>query len=173
MFPDQVAGLVLLDSTAPKPGPALPANSESDGSLNRVSVLISTVAHFGVGRLIAQGDYGTLPPNAQGEARANASTAHDLASFLEEFLQANTAMHQASSLTSLDGKPLIVVTADQGNNDDQWQAKQDHLATLSTNSLHRHADATHQSLLEEMDSVAASQAIHDVVEAVRTARPLK
>jgi pimeloyl-ACP methyl ester carboxylesterase len=173
MFPDQVAGLVLLDSTAPRPEPGLPANSGSDGVLSRVSVLVSTVAHFGVGRLIAQGDYGTLPLNAQGEARANASTAHDLASFLEEFLQANTAMQQASSLTSLDGKPLIVVTADQGNNDDQWQAKQDHLATLSTNSLHRHADATHQSLLEEIDSVTASQAIHDVVEAVRTGRPLK
>ena len=28
-FPDQVAGLVLLDSTAPKPGPALPTNTES------------------------------------------------------------------------------------------------------------------------------------------------
>ena len=28
-YPDQVAGLVLLDSTAPKPGPALPATTES------------------------------------------------------------------------------------------------------------------------------------------------
>src|SRR5215210_1083633 len=28
-FPDQVAGLVLLDSTAPKPGPALPTRTES------------------------------------------------------------------------------------------------------------------------------------------------
>ena len=28
-YPDQVAGLVLLDSTAPKPGPALPARTES------------------------------------------------------------------------------------------------------------------------------------------------
>jgi pimeloyl-ACP methyl ester carboxylesterase len=28
-YPDQVAGLVLLDSTAPKPGPALPTRTES------------------------------------------------------------------------------------------------------------------------------------------------
>jgi pimeloyl-ACP methyl ester carboxylesterase len=174
MFPDQVAGLVLLDSTAPKPGPALPTNSGSDGVLRRVSLLLSTIAHFGVGRLIAQGDYGTLPPGVQGEARANASTAPHLASFLEEFVQANTAMQQALSLTSLNGKPLIVVTADQGINDDHWQAKQDHLATLSTNSLHRHVEATHASLLgNQADSAAASQAISDVVEAVRTARPLK
>jgi hypothetical protein len=44
-------------------------------------------------------------------------------SFIDEFAQANTAMQQASSLTSLNGKPLIVLTADKGINDDQWQAK--------------------------------------------------
>ena len=82
-------------------------------------------------------------------------------------------MQQAASLTSLDGKPLIVLTADEGITDDQWQAKQDHMATLSTNSLHRHANATHESLLDdEADSAAASQAIHDVVAAVRTSQPL-
>ncbi len=136
-------------------------------------MLVSLVAHFGVGHLIAQSSYGSLPPRSQGEARANASTARHLASFLEEFLQANTAMQQASTLTSLNGKPLIVLTADEGNNDPQWQAKQDHLATLSTNSLHRHADATHESLLDDQaDSAAASHAIRDVVAAVRTGQPL-
>ena len=161
-FPDQVAGMVLLDSTAPKSGPAPPTTSGPDSVLRRATVLFSTVAHFGVGRLIAQSSYGTLPPHSRDEARANASTAPHLASFIEEFVQANTAMQQASSLTSLNGKPLIVLTADEGINDDQWQAKQDHLATLSTNSLHRHADATHESLLDnQADSAAASQAIHD------------
>jgi hypothetical protein len=80
---------------------------------------------------------------------------------------------QASSLTTLNGKPLIVLTADEGISDPEWQTKQDHMATLSTNSFHRHADATHQSLLDdEADSAAASQAIRDVVDAVRTSRPL-
>ena len=81
-------------------------------------------------------------------------------------------MQHAASLTDLDGKPLIVLTADR-NADDEWQSKQDHLATLSTNSLHRHVNATHASLLDdEADSAAASQAIHDVVAAVRTSHPL-
>src|SRR4029453_16614679 len=54
-----------------------------------------------------------------------------------------------------------------------WQAKQDHMATLSTNSLHRHASATHQSLLDdEADAAVASKAIHDVVVRVRTSHPL-
>jgi pimeloyl-ACP methyl ester carboxylesterase len=171
-YPDQVAGLVLLDSTAPKLGPALPTNSGSYNGLSRVSKLFSSIAHFGVGRLIAQGDYGSLLPSSQGEARANASTAHNLAAYIDEFGQANTAMQQASSLTSLNGKPLIVLTADKGS-DGQWQAKQDHMASLSTNSLHRHADATHDSLISaEADSAAASQAISDVVASVRTSRPL-
>jgi DNA-binding transcriptional MerR regulator len=93
---------------------------------------------------------------------------------IKEYLaDADTSMQEASSLTTLGSKPLIVVTADEGITDSQWQSKQDHMATLSTNSLHRHANATHQSLLgEEADSAAASQAIRDVVEAVRTSRPL-
>jgi len=172
-YPDQVAGMVLLDSTAPKPGPALPTNIGSYNSLGRVSTLFPAVAHLGAGRLIAQASYASLPPRSRDEARANASTARNLGSFIEEFVQANRSMQQAASLTSLNGKPLIVLTADTGNAAG-WQQKQDHMATLSTNSLHRVAKATtHESLLDdETDSAAASQAIRDVIAAVRTARPL-
>ena len=131
------------------------------------------VAHLGAGRLIAQASYDSLPPRVQDEARANASLARNLDSYIEEFVEANRAMQQAAALTNLNGKPLIVLTADTGN-DAGWEQKQDHMATLSTNSLHRVADATtHDSMVsDKTDSAAASQAIHDVVEAVRTARPL-
>ena len=48
------------------------------------------------------------------------------------------------------------------------------MATLSTNSSHRVAKATtHESLLyDEADSAAASQAIRDVIAAIRTAQQL-
>ena len=172
-YPDQVAGLVLLDSTAPRPGPALPTRTESYSVLGRVSAVLSAVGHLGAGRLIAQASYGSLPPHFRGEARANASTARYLRSWIEEFVAANTSMQQAASLTNLDGKPLIVVTADTGNAAG-WEQAQDRMATLSTNSSHRVAKATtHESLLyDEADSAAASQAIRDVIVAVRTARPL-
>jgi pimeloyl-ACP methyl ester carboxylesterase len=172
-YPDEVAGLVLLDSTAPKPGPALPTRTESYSVLGRVSAVFSAVAHLGAGRLIAQASYSSLPPHFRGEARANASTARYLGSFIEEFVAANTSAQQAASLTNLDGKPLVVVTADTGNAAG-WQAKQEHMATLSTNSSHRVAKATtHESLLyDEADSAQASQAIHDVIASVRTSRPL-
>jgi hypothetical protein len=82
-------------------------------------------------------------------------------------------VHQASSLTDLGGRPLIVLTADTGHYA-KWQSAQDHLATLSTNSVHRVARATtHESLIDdEADPAAASAAIHDVVASVRTSQPL-
>jgi hypothetical protein len=46
-YADQVAGLVLLDSTAPKPGPALPATTESYSVLSRLTALLPAVAHLG------------------------------------------------------------------------------------------------------------------------------
>ena len=172
-FPDQVAGMVLLDSTAPKTGPAPPPAAESSSLIGRVSVLLPAVAHLGAGRLLNPISYGGLPPRSRDEARANSSTARHLASSIEEFREGSRSMHQASFLTNLDGKPLIVLTADTGN-DAKWQSAQDQMAKLSTNSLHRVAkDTTHQSLTEdEADSAAASQAIRDVVASVRTSQPL-
>jgi hypothetical protein len=47
------------------------------------------------------------------------------------------------------------------------------MATLSTNSLHRHANATHTSLLaDEADAAVASQAVRDVITSIRSGRPL-
>jgi pimeloyl-ACP methyl ester carboxylesterase len=173
-FPNQVAGMVLLDSTAPKPGPTAPTDAQSSQAVGRLAELVSAVAHLGVGRAIAQFSGGTLPPRTQEEADANASTAPSVASSIKEYLaDANSSMQQASALTTLGNKPLIVVTADEAQSDPEWQSKQDRMATLSANNLHRHAHATHQSLLADQDdSTAASQAIRDVVTAVRTGRPL-
>src|SRR4030095_12828812 len=81
-FPDQVAGMVLLDSTAPKPGPP-PTETQSSEAVGRLSALVSAGAPPGVARLASQASSGTLPPRAEDEARANASTARHLASFLK------------------------------------------------------------------------------------------
>ena len=96
-----------------------------------------------------------------------------LASWIEESGAANTSMQQAAALTDLDGKPLVVVTADTGNAAG-WEQAQDKMATLSTNSSHRVAkDTTHKTLLHDVtDSTQAIQAIHDVIESVRTSLPL-
>ena len=172
-FPDQVAGMVLLDSTAPKPGPAQPTNTDPYNVIGRVAALSAASAHLGVGRLLDPVSYSNSSATLPGRGPRQLLDRRHLASSIEEYGVANTSMQQASALTSLNGKPLIVLTADEGITDDQWQSKQDHMATLSTNSLHRHANATHESLIsDEADAAVASQAIHDVVIAVRTSQPL-
>ena len=82
-------------------------------------------------------------------------------------------MTEAASLRDLADKPLVVLTAGSGH-DAAWSTAQNHLATLSTNSLHRVIDgATHEALVAEQDSAAATtQAILDVVSSVRSGRPL-
>jgi pimeloyl-ACP methyl ester carboxylesterase len=143
-FPDQVAGMVLLDSTAPQTNPAEP---DSGSVVSRIAVLMPALGRLTAGR--------------------------DLGSSWQEFLEGSASVQQASLLTNLNGKPLIVVTADTGN-DSTWLPAQQRMTTLSTNSLHRVAHATtHQSLVDdEADSAAAAEAIRDVVGSVRTSRAL-
>jgi pimeloyl-ACP methyl ester carboxylesterase len=171
-YPDQVAGMVLLDSTAPAPGPVPPTKAGSYDLVGRISALLPAVAHLGAAHLIGD-SYDSLPARSRDEARATVSTAHSVKSFINEFFEGSTATHQAASLVDFGSKPLIVVTAGRGH-DASWLAAQDKLATLSTNSRHQIvADATHVSLvLDQTDAAAASQAIRDVVAAVRTSGPL-
>jgi pimeloyl-ACP methyl ester carboxylesterase len=171
-FPNEVAGMVLLDSTAPKPGPARHDPAAYD-VVDRVAGLAAAASHLGLARLVAQGSYSDLPPAAREDARATGSTARYLGSSIEEYLKADAAMQQASALTGFGAKPLMVVTADEAISDRSWQAEQDRLAGLSTDSVHRHVAATHESLVyDETDAAAASRAIRDVVAAVRDGRPL-
>ena len=171
-YPDQVAGLVLLDSTAPVPGPVPQTKAGSYDFVGRISALLPAVAQLGAAHLIGD-SYDSLPPRSRNEARATVSTAHSVASYLDEFFEGSRSTRQAASLVDFAGKPLIVVTAGR-EHDAAWMAAQDKLATLSTNSRHDVvANATHASLvLNETDAAAASQAIRDVVASVRTSRPL-
>ena len=145
-FPDEVAGVVLLDSTAPSSDPPTIATDRAD-VVGRIATVIPSIGRLGLGR--------------------------ELASSVREFLQGAASTRQAAALTDLHDKPLVVVTADTGH-DAGWMSAQRHLATLSTNSLQRIArDTTHQSLVDDAtDSAAASQAVRDVVRAVRTSQPL-
>jgi pimeloyl-ACP methyl ester carboxylesterase len=171
-YPDQVAGMVLLDSTAPVVGPA-PATNRSDDFGGRISMLAAATANLGAAHLLGD-SYDSLPPRSRDEARASVSTARSVQSYINEFREGAAAIHQAASLVDFASKPLIVITAGRGH-DGSWLAAQDKLAALSTNSQHRVvADATHACLvLDKTDAAAASQGIRDVVAAVRSSRPLE
>jgi len=172
-YPHEVAGMVLIDST----GSALPASTSPqswgpDDILARASVLASTSARLGVGRLFGVG-YGSLPPQSAAEVRATNATSTSLHASIDEFIQAGASEHEAATLTDFGDKPLVVLTAGSGS-DASWMAAQDRSATLSTNSVHRTVDgASHADLvLVRADAAVTTRAIVDVVSSVRTNQPL-
>ncbi len=174
-YPDEVAGMVLVDSTAPKPptGETTAPDGTSATLIAKATALLSIPGRVGAGRLYGLVAFDSLPPRSRDEARAGLATAASLRSSMDEFVQANTAMVQAGALTSFADKPLVVLTAGVGSSA-AHSAAQDQLAKLSTNSAHRTIHgAAHQDLVAEQGPAAAtSQAILDVVAAVRTAKPL-
>jgi pimeloyl-ACP methyl ester carboxylesterase len=173
-YPGEVAGMVLIDST----GSALPASASAqtwgpDDILARASVLASTSARLGVGRLIGLAGYGSLPQQSGDEVRAKIATSTSLRSAIDEFIQANASEHEAASLVGFGHKPLFVLTAGSGSNA-AWIATQKRTATLSTNSVQHVVDgATHPYLiLKQEDAAVTAQAIVDVVSSVRNNQPL-
>ena len=175
-YPDDVAGMVLVDSTAPAAAPqtdAPPAEAGSYDVMARVSTLLSTSARLGLSRLAAQSSFDSLPSPSREDVRARLATADNLRTTIDEYVQASASMQEAAALTDLGHKPLVVLTAGS-ESAPTWATSQHHLATLSTNSVHRVIEsATHQTLIaDERDAARTSEAVLDVVSSVRSAQPL-
>lgn len=158
-YPGEVAGMVLVDSTAPASAPKPRATPPGDGGsydlMGRASALLSSSARLGVGRLVG------------------VATASDLRSTIDEYLLANAHAEAAASLRDFGNRPLVVLTAGSGSAP-SWMANQKALATLSTDSLHRVIKgADHAALVaDDKGAAATTQAILDVVSSIRTARPV-
>jgi pimeloyl-ACP methyl ester carboxylesterase len=149
-YPAQVGGVVLLDSMHPNQDNAF-------AGADRVLAVVPTLARMGVARLVSDPKEGK--PTTQA------------AQFARDVDEMPAELNRAAKLTSLGDRPLAVVTAGQGSAA-SWAAEQNDLATLSRNSVHPTvAGATHQSLIDDKsDAAQSSQAIGDVVRAVRKAR---
>lgn len=173
LYPQQIAGVVLLDSMHPEQYTKIASWPAFYEMFRRVSAVLPSLSRLGVARAYNQAAFGDLPAPARDEERAFLSTPRHNRSVRDEFSELRTAMSQAQSLTSLADRPLVVVTA-MKDAAGGWMAAQDELAALSTNSVHRTvADATHAMLTEnEAFAAQSSHAILDVVNAVRTGTPL-
>jgi pimeloyl-ACP methyl ester carboxylesterase len=173
-YPQQVAGMVLLDSSTPRQFTALPDYPAAYSSGRLLSGLLPPLARVSLWRLVDAGAFGSLPPQARGQELVLAATTREMSSQRAEWSELSAVFTQAQALTDLNGKPLIVVTAGLGQQAG-WPAAQHQLARLSTNSLQRTvAGADHTALLyNEAMSANSSQAIRDVVTAIRTGTPLK
>lgn len=158
-YPDEVAGMVLVDSTAPASaghGTATPPrDGDSSGLTDRVSTLISISARLGLTRLLDQ------------------PTASHVRSTIEEYAQGGSSSREAAALRDFTDKPLVVLTAGIGHDADE-SAAQDALATLSMDVAHRVIDGVdHPGMIVDQDGAAATRrAILDVVFSIRTAVPL-
>jgi pimeloyl-ACP methyl ester carboxylesterase len=153
-FPAQVAGIALIDSMSPDQFTSVSGYATFYHVLHRVSGLLPSAARLGVGRILGYG-------------------VGDAAGFRADVSAIPDALKQARALESIGGRPLIVVTAAEGQQGG-WASAQDDLATLSTNSVHRVVPgATHASLLDDRaDAAVSSRAIRDVVRSIRAATPL-
>jgi pimeloyl-ACP methyl ester carboxylesterase len=172
-YPDEVAGMVLLDAQPADAFTALPTFPSTYSTIRLSTGVLPSLARIGVYRVIL----GLLPadlPAPYGDIeRAQQSTPLLLSGQRDEFAVLPATLAQAEALTSLGDKPLVVVTApvdaQQG-----WLEAQEAMVTLSSNSSHRLASGqTHASVIESESGAAVSAAaIQDVVAAVRTGSPV-
>ncbi len=171
-YPNQTAGIVLLDSTDPRQF-TLPAYPRFYDGFRRISALFPSLARFGVGRVAYRHSFDSLPSESAAEEHLFWSTARMARSQRDEWASAPRAMEQAGALVTLGDRPLMVVTA-LTDAQEGWAALQDDLPKLSTNSSHwLLPTATHGSLtVNKTEAAFSSQAIREVVVAVRTSKPL-
>jgi pimeloyl-ACP methyl ester carboxylesterase len=151
-YPNDVAGIVLLDSMHPKQANAF-AGKDS------LLAVLPTLARTGVARLVSDPKDG--PPMAQTRQ------------FVRDVEAMPAEQNRAAKLRTLGSRPLVVITAGRGY-DSAWLGEQAGLAKLSRNVLHRQiAGSTHASLIDDQhDAAQSSRAIRQVISAVRTSRPL-
>jgi len=172
-YPNQVAGVALVDSSHPEQFTRSPQGRAMYEQTRRMGVVIPWLARLGVIRLTnfypAHPD---LPAQQREQIEAFNSSTQQWVTTVEEFSATPQTNDQVRSMGSLGDKPLAVISA--GEQSSSWLEMQEELAALSSDSIHRVVEgATHESLLyDKGDSQVSSAAIEQVVEAVRTDQPL-
>jgi pimeloyl-ACP methyl ester carboxylesterase len=172
-YPDEVAGVVLVESSHPQQFSRLPGGEENYERLKQLYAVAPLLARIGVIRLFnlipAPPE---LPQHQRAQIDALSPSTHQVSTAAQEFRATPQTTAQTRSLRTLGDKPLAVISA--GTQPPEWLELQDDLVTLSPNSMHRVVEgATHTSVVDERsDAQATSAAIVEVVEAVRNDRPL-
>jgi pimeloyl-ACP methyl ester carboxylesterase len=159
-YPDEVAGMVLLDAQPADAFSALPDYPAFYQGYRRVGMLSPSLARVGLLGLVLGLTADQSTPSAARGGR-------------DEIIALPAALEQAQALTSLGDRPLVVLSAGSGQQIG-WLDAQDELPQLSTNSAHRVLSAaTHSSLIGGADATASTQAILDVVASIRSGMALR
>jgi pimeloyl-ACP methyl ester carboxylesterase len=170
-YPDEVAGMVLLDSSSPEQFTALPDYPAQYAVMRRGLALLPTLYRVGLGSLLAPAP--DLDSAATDQVRGIGSTAQAARNGRDELSALPEVFAQSEALTTLHGLPLAVLTASDNRSTTGWAAAQEQLVALSTNVVHRTVTSTHAGLVEEQHGAAESvRAITEVLTAIRTGSQL-
>jgi pimeloyl-ACP methyl ester carboxylesterase len=173
-YPDEVAGMALVDSTQPDQFSYQPVTRDSYEPQEQIFDVASLAARLGIVRLVSK--LAPAPPELPHKQReqidALSPSTRQVSTYTLELRATPQSATQTRGLRSLGDKPLAVVSA--GTQEPEWLKLQDDLVILSSDSTHRVVEgATHTSLLyEHSDAQASSAAIVEVVAAVRNDRSL-
>jgi pimeloyl-ACP methyl ester carboxylesterase len=177
LYPQEVVGLVLLDSSHPDQFVRYPEMLKSDTSMLSKMPLIQSLLRLGVGHAYfafgGEADFADLPARQHDEIAAAWSSVHYWQSQEASMRLGESIFQQAQSLGTLGDLPLAVITRSEGV-DDGWREMQNELAALSTDSIHITVDgSTHTSLIfNPKYAHIVSQTILQVVNAVQTGKHL-
>jgi pimeloyl-ACP methyl ester carboxylesterase len=174
-YPDEVAGLVLVDASHPDQMTRSPETRAEQESFMRLFKWFPLLARLGVLRIsgIAATTATELPAQQRAAAATFFAAAGQHTATLAELAAWDSTASQARTAGSLGNKPLFILTAGAGSAPG-WGALQEDLIALSSNSYQLVAEgATHQGLLKnQQDAQITSAAILEVMEAVRTGQSL-
>ena len=177
LYPDEVAGMVLVDSSHPDQWIQIPASrgGQTVAFGNRVTALL---ARFGLFRLIhlEESYIVGLPQQQHDEMRAYLATPTGWSVGADGIMAwRDFSREQVNGTRSLGDLPLFVLSVtEQAQYADVLTKLQEALAKLSSNSRHVTVEgATHYTLVSMQEYAAVvSDAILQVVEAARTGQPL-
>jgi pimeloyl-ACP methyl ester carboxylesterase len=178
LYPDEVAGMVLVDASHPDQWAHIPASR--DGKLTGYgNRLFGVLARLGLVRLFHLGSslYTGLPEKPAAEMQAVLAQPQSWQASGDVLMIWNERTRpQINQARSLGDLPLIVlsVTEQPSIVGDVLTELQAELPALSTNSLHRTVEgATHESLVaDRQHALVVVDAILQVMEAAQTSLPL-
>jgi pimeloyl-ACP methyl ester carboxylesterase len=177
LYPNEVAGMVLIDASHPDQWARIPVSRE--GKLNgRLNLFTSYLARLGIVRFfqLESALYAGLPKQQAAEMRAILAKPEPWETSGRALLLWNERSRpQINQARSLGNLPLAVISvSEQPVYGDILTSLQDELPALSTNSVHNTiAGATHENLVAEGEhALAVAAIIRQVLESARTGQSL-
>lgn len=177
-YRDEVAGLVLLDSSSPEQCISTPATQAQCDTMAMMYRVMPALTRLGVLRLVGLSQPASgLPSPQHEELLASFSATKDEFTQSAEFFASPSTRGEGLN-SELGTLPLFILTATDHDTPDfeqLWQGWQTGFTALSTNSVQQVLPgATHTSIMyDSTHAQVSAEAILQVVEAARTGAALK